>query len=255
MAQNWLNSIKFADRLQLGIRIQISSQANCTVKLLIRVGQVKTLPKYCFVWAETRWRAVKSIANYNPVHVWPQNRSKAFKIIGNTTVHGHLRLTTIRGWSFAKRALTDRLMFYRGYGDISIDWMWFFCKFIYSNALCIQWQCNPAHIWSWKLRCVHEPVKMFLYWLHCQSKLVQSASYSWNTFKVKTLAERLETIWTSSGEGGKKRGEEEDRREGDDVDNIQPIIVLWRFVLNEGIWGFKSWRICFKPGDLFWWGI
>ena len=37
---------------------------------------------------------------------------------------------------------------------------------------------------------------------------------------------------------GKKRGEEEDRREGDDVDDIQ------------GIWGFKSWRICFKPGDL-----
>ena len=34
---------------------------------------------------------------------------------------------------------------------------------------------------------------------------------------------RLETIWTSSGEGGKKRGEEEDRREGDDVDDIQPI--------------------------------
>ena len=30
------------------------------------------------------------------------------------------------------------------------------------------------------------------------------------------------------------------------------------FVLNQGICfggGFKSWRICFKPGDLFEWGI
>ena len=76
---------------------------------------------------------------------------------------------------------------------------------------------------------------------------------------------RLETIWTSSGEGGKKRGEEEDRREGDDVDDIQPIQVEFvtrgfgdlsrgGFVLNQGICfggGFKSWRICFKPGDLF----
>ena len=211
MAQNWLNSIKFADRLQLGIRIQISSQANCTVKL-IRVGQVKTLPKYCFVWAETRWRAVKSIASYNPVHVWPQNRSKAFKIIGNTTVHGHLRLTTIRGWSFAKRALTDRLMFYRGYGDISIDWMWFFCKCIYSNALCIQWQCNPAHIWSWKLRCVHEPVKMFLYWLHCQSKLVQSASYSWNTVKNTGRGKKMTGDYLDhSGEGDEEGRRTEER--------------------------------------------
>ena len=56
-----------------------------------------------------------------------------------------------------------------------------------------------------------------------------------------------------SGEGDETRGEE-DRREGDDVDDIQPITQV-EFVLNEGIWGFKSWRICFKPGDLFWWGI
>ena len=76
------------------------------------------------------------------------------KNLENTTVHGHLRLTTIRGWSFAKRALIDRLMFYRGYGDVSIELnvilylLYFLLYFLsgYSHWSCAvfmkQWKCS-----------------------------------------------------------------------------------------------------------------
>ena len=80
------------------------------------------------------------------------------KNLENTTVHGHLRLTTIRGWSFAKRVLIDRLMFYRGYGDVSIELNVIFYPVILPFGV------TYSH-WSSKLRCVHETMKMFLYWL------------------------------------------------------------------------------------------
>ena len=58
MAQNWLNSVKFA-------RPPIAPWN-------FLYGQVKTLPKYCFVWAETRWRAVKSILTTTLARLTPK---------------------------------------------------------------------------------------------------------------------------------------------------------------------------------------